>query len=192
MLLDGSERKIDRGGPRSGRNRGDKPLPVPFAVVVDAREKAPYTFLGLRADSRSRYRPLWVQVVTAYLPTGDYSIQGLEHLVAVERKSLEDLYSTLGQNRERFEREHERLAALDFGAVVIEAEWSRIRRRPPERSLLHPKTITRTALSWSIRYRVPWFTVEDRRAGELTTFRLLETYWRHRHRMREIEDVLEE
>lgn len=113
-----------------------------------------------------------------YLTTGDYSILGYEGRIAIERKSLEDLYGSLGQQRDRFEREHERMAKLEFAAVVIEASWKEILTRPPERSRLNPKTIHRTALSWLVRHGIAWLTVEDRRLAEITTFRLLDRWWR--------------
>jgi DNA excision repair protein ERCC-4 len=161
----------------SNKRESSEPLTAPFEVLVDGREKHPYLFAGLRADARLAHRPLAVRWSWAHLPTGDYSLRGCEESVAIERKSMEDLYSTLGQHRDRFEAEHERMSKLDFAAVVIEASWGRIIHRPPERSRLDPKTVYRTAIAWSIRYRVPWFTCESRRLGEVTTFRLLERWW---------------
>lgn len=161
------------------RRRTDpaEPLPLPFTIIIDGREKAPYTFTGLRADADKQCRPLAVPTQWGYLDAGDYSIAGMESLVAVERKSLEDLYSTLGQHRTRFEAEHERLASLTFAAVVIEADWPKILRRPPERSRLLPKTVFRTAMSWTVRYGVPWIAAGDRRLAEITTFELLRKFW---------------
>ena len=40
------------------------------------------------------------------LKAGDYTIAGLEDVVVVERKSIKDLFGTLGQHRDRFEAEH--------------------------------------------------------------------------------------
>jgi ERCC4-type nuclease len=154
-------------------------------VVVDGREKAPYQFCGLRADANLRRRPLVVPWEWAYLETGDYSVKGHEGEVAVERKSLADLYTTLGQHRDRFEAEHERLSEMQFAAVVIEASWETILKHPPEFSKLQPKSVYRTALSWAVRYRVPWFAMPGRRAGEVTTFRLLERWWRAAKRNKE-------
>ncbi len=172
---------------KPARRRLPKPYLVPFRVLVDGREKWPYTFDGLHADSDRSYRPLEVRREWARLETGDYSIaQGIEGPdaesvrplpVAVERKTLQDLYSTLGQHRERFEAEHERLSKLKFAAVVVEASWDEIVHRPPERSRLSPKSVLRTAISWSSRYRVPWWCVEGRRAAEVVTFRLLEKWF---------------
>lgn len=152
-----------------------------FTIQVDGREKQPYAFCGLHADAAQAHRPIVVRCAWAYLETGDYSIQGHEHEIAIERKSLADLYSTLGQHRERFEREHERLSHLDFAAVVIESTWDEILNSPPERSLLLPKTVFRTFCAWTVRYGVPWFTAGSRRGGEAMTYRLLSTWLREKN-----------
>jgi ERCC4-type nuclease len=79
-----------------------------FRIVVDTREQAPLRFGA------------W-PTVAAGLRTGDYSIEGFEDRVAVERKGLSDLFTCVGRERPRFERELVRLAAMDYGAVVLEA-----------------------------------------------------------------------
>lgn len=154
------------------------PIEVPFTIVIDGREKAPYTFQGLHADADKHGRPLAVRWQWGFLKSGDYSILGHEDEVCVERKSLEDLYSTLGQHRERFEAEHQRMAKMSFAAVVIEANWQTILNDPPKRSRLNPKTVFRTAVSWAMKYRIAWWTAEDRRMGEVTVFRLLDRWMR--------------
>lgn len=156
-----------------------EPFRVPFKILVDAQEKHPYQFGGLFSDASLKRRPLAIETEWRSLKTGDYSIDGWEKHVTVERKSLEDLYSTLGQHRERFEREHMRMAGLGAGnsCVVIEASWERILKHPPGRSRLLPKVVFRTFLSWSQKYAVPWFALEDRRFAEVATFRWLECWW---------------
>lgn len=171
--------------PRAARTPiAERPLAIPFTVVIDTRESAPYSFAGLKADAKDHCRPLVIPAEFHGLPTGDYSIAGLESQVVIERKSLADLYSTLAAGRERFEREHERMAEIvtggGFAAVVIEASWSQILNHPPQPSRLNPKTVFRTWLSWSVRYRVQWMAVDGRRLGEVTTFRLLEKFWNER------------
>lgn len=99
----------------------------PFAVLVDHREGLPYTFADLPAKKRWKGR-LFVSCETTYLRTGDYTIAGYEDRFAIERKSLEDLYATLGQDRQRFEAELERLNEMEFAAVVIEATLREIWR----------------------------------------------------------------
>lgn len=155
------------------------PLAVPFRVVVDSREQIPYTFQTLRADADKQNRPLEITRVCKQLPAGDYSIEGFETRIAIERKSLADLFATLGQRREQFEAEHARLASCEFAAVIIEASWHRILFDPPADSLLLPKTILRTSSSWAQRYGVHWLAYENRRFAEIMTFRHLETFWKN-------------
>lgn len=147
-------------------------------VCVDGREKAPYHFTGLVADAAQQHRPIIVPTEWAHLKTGDYTIRGLEDQFTVERKSLVDLFSTLGQHRDRFEAEHKRMAKMLRALVVIESTWFEITHWPPERSKLNPKTVFRTAVSWYARYGVPWIVAEDRRLAEIFTFRFLEKVWK--------------
>ncbi len=89
--------------------------PEDLTCLVDSREQLPMNLA-----------PMKMQPGT--LPTGDYSIVGLEHLIAVERKSLPDLLGCIGQERERFERELQRLLAFECRALVVESSWSEIER----------------------------------------------------------------
>lgn len=156
---------------------------APFTVVVDTREQLPWTFAGVSADADRGGGNLVVPVVVAGLPAGDYSIRGFETRIAVERKSLCDLYGTVGQGRDRFVRELERLAEYDFAAVVVEAEWSEIYGKPPPHTVLKPKTIFRSMLAWQQRYpRVHWLFWPGRAAAEVVGYRVLERWWREREK----------
>lgn len=65
------------------------------AIVVDTREQTPYEFATMVCDKADGGGPLYVPTLRAGLPTGDYSLAGYEDMVAVERKSLADLFGTL-------------------------------------------------------------------------------------------------
>jgi len=54
-----------------------------ITAICDTREQRPLNLAPL-------------QVVTGTLATGDYSVQGLENIVAIERKSLSDLLGCVG------------------------------------------------------------------------------------------------
>ena len=69
--------------------------PAQLTAISDSREQAPYDFSPM-ATKR------------ATLATGDYSIRGLEDLVCLERKALDDLTGCITHDRERFERELQR------------------------------------------------------------------------------------
>jgi ERCC4-type nuclease len=157
----------------------------PVTVLIDHRENMPYAFTGLRTDAKDGRRPLMVPTRRAALATGDYSLENLTDLVAIERKGLPDLFSTLGQGRDRFERELQRLDGLRFAAVIVEADWLRVLRDPPENSRLNPKTIFRSVIAWQQRFpRCHWWFCGDRRLAEVVTFRILERFLKE-HRSHE-------
>lgn len=91
----------------------------PHPIVIDTREQRPLE--PWRASRKGEPCPrIYLPTVRATLAAGDYSVQGLEHLVAIERKSIPDLWGTLygsatdalGEGRahqDRFRAELERL-----------------------------------------------------------------------------------
>jgi hypothetical protein len=160
-------------------------------VVIDTREqrgfdfygiapeyiRPPYAFDGMVCDKADGGKTLEVPTMVGTLKSGDYSLKGFESRVACERKSMADLFSTIGQGRDRFERELTRLAEMEFAAVVIEGTWEDICTDPPPHTQLPPKTVFRSILAWSVRYpRVHWIPAGPRRLAEVTTFRLLEKW----------------
>lgn len=154
-------------------------LLCPFTIVVDTREQRPYTFAAVVSDARHAYRPWDVPLHGATLGQGDYSIQGKETEIAIERKSKADLFSTLGQGRARFGRELERLCGLEAAYVVVEAEWREVIGEPPPYSRLNPRTVHASIVAWQHRYRgIHWWFCPGRDFAERTTFRLLERFWR--------------
>jgi DNA excision repair protein ERCC-4 len=84
-----------------------------FTAVIDTREQHPFDL-----------KPM--QTVPGTLNVGDYSIFGLESVIAIERKSLPDLVACCGRERERFQRELDRLRGWPVSAVVIECSWEDI------------------------------------------------------------------
>jgi DNA excision repair protein ERCC-4 len=154
----------------------------PCEIVIDDREKRPYEFEDLVSDKKYGSKPIKVNKVIRRIETGDYTLVGHESKISIERKNLSDLYSTIGHGRERFEAEFQRLNELDHAFLVVESDWSEV-LNPPESITRHtdlpPKTISRTAISWQLRYpRVHWFPCGSREIAEATTFRILEMYLR--------------
>ena len=102
---------------------------IKFRILADEREKIPWTF--------ARY---WQRAPFDYcnkhrLLTSDYSIEGGQHYIALERKSAVDLLSTLSlgldvngiRKRDRFELELGRMQAdVQNCYVIVEAPLSRI------------------------------------------------------------------
>lgn len=88
----------------------------PFTIIKDTREKQGYTF----AASRTKYHVCKGMVVRK-LDTGDYSVEGLEDKVCVERKaSVVELANNVGISRKRFEAEIERMKEFPHKFLVLE------------------------------------------------------------------------
>ena len=131
-------------------------------IVIDTREQRPYRFQ--------------TPAVSGTLPTGDYSLSGAEHLIAIERKSLPDLIACLCSNsRTRFEKELYRAKALDFFAIVIECSLSDI-VNGSYRSKMTPKSAIQSLMTFSVRYKLSLFFVENRDYGARITESLLLKY----------------
>lgn len=103
----------------------------PFTVAIDTREQMPFGFAGIVADAKQRKLPVVVATKRRTLAAGDYSIVGMEDGIAIERKSIADLFSTIGQSRERFVRELERIQDGPYASahVVVEGTWAQVLAR---------------------------------------------------------------
>ena len=132
-------------------------------IVIDTRERLAYKFQ--------------TQSLRGTLATGDYSIAGLEDLIAIERKTRDDLIGCLTGGRQRFERELHRGRALDYFAVIIEATLSEL-VNGNYRSQMTPKSAIQSLMAFSVRYRLPVFFVETRSYGARVTESLLLKYAR--------------
>ena len=88
----------------------------PFTIIKDTREKQGYTFEA----SRTKYHVCKGMVVRK-LDTGDYSVEGLEDKVCVERKaSVVELANNVGVSRRRFDAEIERMKEFPHRFLILE------------------------------------------------------------------------
>ncbi|MBM4356293.1 MAG: hypothetical protein FJ109_21300 [Deltaproteobacteria bacterium] len=162
---------------RDGKNiiRSQK-IPKPV-VLVDTREQTP---LPLHAN-----HPNWIggERRTA-LKTGDYSVDGMRKLLALERKSLADIVSCTVASRERFLEQCERLAGFTWKAILIEATLEDIKRGYGEldiQSEVHPNAVCGTLDAVEARFGIPVIYASSVR--ELATERAASwlskhfTYW---------------
>jgi len=135
-------------------------------VVVDTREKEPYSF-----------NPQHIEVVKHALPAGDYSLLGMEYLVAVERKSLDDFAQTVIRGRERFKKELVALQTYQCACVVVEAGFADV-LSGSYRSGAHPNSVRGSALSIIVDYNIPVFFCSNRQAARLFVEEYLLRFYR--------------
>lgn len=105
-----------------------------LTAIIDSREQTPFDLAPM-------------QIERSGLHVGDYSIKGLESVVAVERKSLDDFVACCGRERDRFQRELDALRGWQCGVVVIESTWRSI-SMGGWRSKLTPKQVMASLAAW--------------------------------------------
>lgn len=125
----------------------------PVTIVIDTREQEGYSF-----------DPRLAATVRRALPAGDYSVAGLENIVAVERKSLDDFISTVIHSRARFRKELRKLAEYRAACVVVEAGLLEVLLHR-YRGDAHPNAVVGSALSIILDFRVPVFFCSSRQAA---------------------------
>ncbi|RLC38384.1 hypothetical protein DRH27_02360 [Candidatus Falkowbacteria bacterium] len=147
----------------------------PFTIIVDTREQEPFTFGEIKTTPGRGSRTIVVPIKVAHLPTGDYAVSGLTDQFTVERKSLSDLFGTVGGGRDRFVRELGRMDVMPLGGfVVVERSWESIRADPPEKSEISPASIEGSIRAWRYQFRrVGWVFCLNRRRAAVETFELL-------------------
>jgi len=84
-----------------------------YTIIRDSREKEGS---GWRFNATAKCNG----TVIRKLDTGDYSIEGMEHLITIERKSISDLWGTLTTGKDRFHREMQRAVHIPSRYIIIE------------------------------------------------------------------------
>jgi len=122
-------------------------------VVVDTREQEPYSI-----------PPLRFLVERRALPAGDYSLAGLEHVFAVERKTAEDFVHTVVRERDRFGNELRKLQVCVRSCVVVEANTEDVLAGVYQ-SDAHPHALFGAAISIITDYVVPVYFCSKRQTA---------------------------
>lgn len=124
-----------------------------LTAVTDTREQNPLSLSPLK-------------VVTDSLITGDYSVRGLENVITVERKSLQDLVMCVGRERKRFDREIHRMLAYPARLLVIEATLGQIELKQ-YRGEVAPMSIIGSVMGWMASGIPVLFSGSHEEAGKL-------------------------
>jgi DNA excision repair protein ERCC-4 len=132
------------------------------SIVIDTREQTPLVFSHLPSTRGT-------------LQSGDYSIAGLEHDFAIERKSVPDLLGSVTRERDRFERELHRLRGFSFARVLIVGEPYEV-----QRAAKNPKAVFSSLSAFEARYRVPVIWEPSPAAAALLVERWSFFFWRER------------
>ena len=140
--------------------------PSQVTAIVDTREQLPLCLDPLR-------------VQTETLDTGDYALLGCDH-IRIERKSLDDLLGCVGRDRERFNREVQRLLAYPVRVLLIESTWPAI-ELGQWRGKITPEQVMGSLLGWQASGLSVHMAGDHERAGRHAA-RLLYTVAKRRYR----------
>ena len=135
---------VKRGGHSITRK-----IPKPI-VIIDTREKNPFDF--------GRFKNWIGGGKSQALKAGDYSIEGMETLLVLERKTLTDLITTLIQQRTRFFKQCEKMTKYRWRALFIEASYEDIKSpydQDEYNTLAHPNAVSGTLDALEARFGIP-------------------------------------
>jgi ERCC4-type nuclease len=124
-------------------------VPKPI-VLIDTREQYPFDF--------SRFKNWIGGERNLALKAGDYSIEGMETLLILERKTLTDLITTVIQQRARFFKQCEKMTKYRWRALLVEASYEDI-KTPYDHdeycTLAHPNAVSGTLDALEARFGIP-------------------------------------
>jgi ERCC4-type nuclease len=151
-------------------------IPKPV-VLVDTREREPWP---LQAN-----HPNWIGGERRVaLKTGDYSVEGMENLLALERKSLPDMVACTVAHRQRFLAACGRLAKFRWKAILVEATLEDIKGGFEQFDIptdVHPNAVCGTLDAIEAKFGIP--VIYTSAARDLATERAASwlskhfTYW---------------
>lgn len=129
-------------------------------IVIDTREQTPWTF------------PDGIKTVRRGIHFGDYTLDGLDEIVAIERKSAMDMIGCVGQSRGRFEKHLYGLADLPFAHVIIECSM-RALCETCSKTGVNVSSLVGTIVAWQAATGVHFWTPDDRRFAAALAVRIL-------------------
>jgi ERCC4-type nuclease len=125
-------------------------IPKPF-VLVDTREQQPLPLFS--------NHPNWIAGERRRaLKTGDYSIEGMENFICLERKSFPDLVACTVTYRDRFIAACARLAKFTWKAILVEASFEKIKGGFDDfdgPSRVHPNAVCGTLAAIEAKFGIP-------------------------------------
>ena len=134
-------------------------IPKPV-VLVDTREREPFPLL--------ENHPNWIGGERRVaLKTGDYTVEGMESFLCLERKSLADLVACTVTYRRRFLAACGRLARFPWKAILVEARLEDIKGGfdvfdiPSE---VHPNAVCGTLDAIEAKFSIPVIYASANRA----------------------------
>ena len=143
--------------------RRKKEIHIPV-IIMDTRENCGYLFKGKEAEAK---------IVMKKLDVGDYSLEGYENEIVIERKRINELFGNFAGDRERFMREVERMEKIPYKFLLIEGSFSdlvEMKKLPGKVSI---KLVVATLISLMIKHNIKVVFAGNPKLAEQLAYRIL-------------------
>ena len=118
-------------------------FPEGFGILQDSREQLPL-FTRL---------PKGLTVCSATLKVGDYSVVGMQDMIACERKQISDLIPFCTSDHVATKAKMAKLEKMEWAGLIIEARESEV-YQPYRFSQASPESIRQALASFSVKHNV--------------------------------------
>lgn len=160
-------------------------------IVIDTNEQKPF-FAGNNA-------PKGIPIVRDNLKLygGDYSIQGFESQIIIERKEADDFLTSITSDYERFEKTFLKLRDHEVKYIMVEKSFidvlnlcdstmiKRYKKGNPvsaikrvDKRAIHPNVVIGRVQSIIGHHQIPIWFASNRREAEIMTLGILEKFYK--------------
>lgn len=152
-----------------------------FTILEDTRERKPWSFVFFG-----------VEQVRKKVDTGDYTIEGYEEDITIDRKrSIDELYMNLFAEYPRFKREMERMEGmdayvvcefpyqhvLDFPADMPKVWCAKAKKKMPLKLRFGVDAVIQRLETLQERHGVKFLFYEDRTEAKNAAFKILKDFY---------------
>jgi ERCC4-type nuclease len=153
------------------------PLDKALTILIDTREQQPLDFCA----------PYIKETLVEKLHYGDYSCRLKDEVCPVffERKSLSDLFGTLGAGRERFKNECDRCIKNNHKLIIIVEKPLKAIHKGARFSCIAGLTIIRTLFTLAIKYNIDFVCCNNRAESSLYIAEFYYSYFKNLEYLKE-------
>ena len=160
--------KCEKWLKRIKRRRKKIHIPV---IITDTRENCGYLFKNKEAEAK---------IVMKKLDVGDYSLEGYENEIVIERKRINELFGNFAGDRERFMREVERMEKIPYKFLLIEGSFRdlvEMKKLPGKVSI---KLVVATLISLMIKHNIKVVFAGSPKLAEQLVYRILIKFFNYK------------
>lgn len=152
--------------------RRKKEIHIP-TIIRDSREHrgAGYLFRGKEAEAK---------IVMKKLATGDYSLEGYEQEIVIERKRINELFGNFAGDRERFMREVERMGKISYKFLLIEGSFKDLVQMKKVPGKVSVKLVVATLISLMIKHNIKVVFAGNPKLAEQLAYRILIKFFNYK------------